>query len=247
MEVNLSQAADRRERNGGERVPFTWAGLRAGAASVAAVAAGVFAYGLAFGVLAHQSGLTLAAALLMSAVVYAGSAQIVALQVWSAPVPLLAVCAANLAMNARYILMGAALRPWLGGVTRLRAYGSLFVLGDGNWALAMRERAAGRLDAAYLLGGGLMMYVSWVTSTGLGHSLGLLIGAPRRLGLDFMLTAFCTTTVVALWRGRRDVWPMAVAAVAAVVTQQLVAGHWYILAGGLAGSAAGAWRRGDGA
>lgn len=231
----------------GERAPFTWAGLRAGAAGTTAVAAGVFAYGLAFGVLAHQGGLELTAALLMSAVVYAGSAQIVALQIWGAPVPFVAVCAATLALNARYILMGAALRPWLGSLTRLRAYGSLFVLGDGNWALAMRERAAGRLDAAYLLGSGLMMYVSWVSATGLGHGLGLLIGAPRRLGLDFMLIAFCTTSAMSLWRGRRDLWPMVVAALTAVVAQQLLSGHghWHILAGGLAGSLAGAWRHAD--
>ena len=42
---------------------FTRQGLRAGAAGVAAVAASVFAYGIVFGVLAEQSGLSVAAAL----------------------------------------------------------------------------------------------------------------------------------------------------------------------------------------
>jgi len=230
-----------------EGAVFTREGLRAGAAGVAAVAASVFAYGIVFGVLAEQSGLSLVAALVMSATVYAGSAQIVVLQIWSTPVPLMAVWVATLAINARYILMGAALRPWFEGLARMRAYGSLFVLGDGNWALAMRERAAGRLDVAYLLGGGLVMYVSWVTATGLGHRLGQFIGAPRRLGLDFMLAAFCTTTVVSLWRGRGDIWPMGAAALAAVASEHFVPGHWHILAGGLAGSLIGAWRHADSA
>jgi branched chain amino acid efflux pump len=230
---------------GPARVAFTWAGVRAGAAGAGAVAASVFAFGIAFGVLADQRGLTLAAALAMSGTVYAGSAQIVALQLWATPVPLIPVWAAALAVNARYVLMGAALRPWLARLAPLRAYGSLFVMADGNWALAMRERAAGRLDAAYLLGGGLAMYVSWVAATGLGHALGQFVGAPRRLGLDFMLAAFCTTTAVALWRGRRDVWPMIAAALVAIASERLIPGHWHILTGGLAGSLVGAWRHVD--
>src|SRR5262245_29468962 len=131
-----AEAVLRQARRGlpGEGATFTWAGVRAGSAGAGAVAASVFAYGLAFGVLAHQHGLPLAAAVLMSGTVYAGSAQIVALQVWAAPVPLIAVWIAALAINARYVLMGAALRPWFAALTRLRAYGSLFVMGDGNWA-----------------------------------------------------------------------------------------------------------------
>jgi 4-azaleucine resistance transporter AzlC len=238
MEVMRSAAAS---------VPFTWAGLRAGAAGIPAVAASVFAYGIAFGVLADQGGLGLAAALLMSGTVYAGSAQLVALQVWGSPVPLVAVWVASFAINARYLLMGAALRPWFAGLGRLRAYGSLFVMGDNNWALAMRERAAGRIDAAYLLGGGLVMYASWILGTGLGHGLGQFIGAPRRFGLDFMLSAFCTTMAVAMWRGRGDVWPLAAAALTALLTDRVLPGHWHVLAGGLAGSLVGAWRHGDAA
>ena len=226
--------------------PFTRAGLLAGAAGIPAVAASVFAFGIAFGVLADQSGLSLAAAVLMSATVYAGSAQIVALQVWSTPVPLLAVWVASVAINTRY-LMGAALRPWFAGLGWLRAYGSLFVLGDNNWVLAMRERAAGRPDAAYLLGGGLVMYAAWVIGTGLGHELGQFIGAPRRFGLDFMLSAFCTTMAVAMWRGRGDLWPMGTAALAALLTERVLPGHWHILVGGLTGSLVGAWRDGDSA
>jgi 4-azaleucine resistance transporter AzlC len=232
MEVSLNR----------ELIGFTRKGFRAGVVGVAAVAASTFAFGIAFGVLAGQQGLSLWATLLMSGTVYAGSAQIVALQVWSTPVPLVAVWVATLAINARYILMGAALRPWFGGLRRLPAYGSLFVLADANWALAMRERAAGRLDAAYLLGGGLVMYVSWMVASGFGHRLGQVIGAPRRLGLDFMLAAFCTATAVTLWRGRRDVVPLAVAAITAIASEHVAPGHWHILAGGLAGSLAGAWR-----
>ena len=75
------------------------------------MAASVFAFGIAFGVLAEHRGLTLAPALVMSVTVYAGSAQIVALQRWGAPVPLIAVWAATLAINARYVRAGLGAGP----------------------------------------------------------------------------------------------------------------------------------------
>jgi predicted branched-subunit amino acid permease len=226
------------------RIDFTWAGFRSGVAGAGAVAASTFVFGIAFGALAGQKGLSLVATLLMSGVVYAGSAQIVALQVWSTPVPVVAVWVATLAINARYILMSAALRPWFARLRLLPAYGSLFVLADANWALAMGERAAGRDDAAYLLGGGVVMYVSWMVASGLGYGLGQVVGAPRRFGLDFMVAAFCTTTAVAVWRGRRDVWPLAAAAIVAIAVDRIAPGHSNLLAGAVAGSLVGAWRDG---
>ena len=228
-------------------VPFTLGGAAAGARGVGAFAASTVLYGLAFGVLADQAGLGLPAAVAMSALVFSGSAQIVALQVWAEPIPLLALLLGVLGMNARYVLMGAALRPWFAGLSAGRAYGSLFFLGDGNWLLAMGQWAAGRRDAAYLLGGGLVMYVAWVAATALGHGLGQAIGAPEAWGLDFLLVAFCASMAVGLWRGRRDLWPLASAAAAAAAVHWALPGPWYILAGGLAGSLVGAWRHEPGA
>ena len=46
----------------------------------------------------------------------------------------------------------------------------------------MGEWAAGRRDGAYLIGGGLALYASWLGGTLLGHGLGQVIGAPERLG-----------------------------------------------------------------
>src|SRR3546814_18833891 len=79
----------------------------------------------------------------MSAAVYSGSAQIAALQAWSSAPLLLPLAATILVMNARYILYGAALRPWLGGLGAHQVYPTLYFLGDGNWALSMKEHAEG--------------------------------------------------------------------------------------------------------
>jgi 4-azaleucine resistance transporter AzlC len=219
-----------------EKTPFTWDGLIDGIRGAGAPATGGFAFGIAFGLLADQVGLTLVAAVLMSMLVYSGTAQFISLQAWGDPVPLAAICGAILTTNARYVLLGASIRPWFVGVSPAKTYASLFVLSEGNWAPALRERLQGRTDAAYMLGCGLAMYASWVLATALGHVMGQLIPDPRAFGIDFMLLAFFTIVAVGVWRGRRDVAPLLVAIAAALITSRYVAGHWYILAGGLAGS-----------
>ena len=228
-----------------EPIPFTLGGAQAGARGMGAFAASTVLYGLGFGVLADQAGLSLVATVMMSALVSSGSAQIVALQIWADPIPLVALLLAIFGMNARYVLMGAALRPWFAQIAWPRAYGSLFFMGDANWLLAMGEWAAGRRDGAFLLGGGLALYASWLGGTMLGHVLGQVIGAPETWGLDFLLVAFCASMAVGLWRGPVDHWrdlsPLAAAAGAAIAVHWALPGPWYILAGGLSGSLVAAW------
>ncbi|MCC7049864.1 MAG: AzlC family ABC transporter permease [Alphaproteobacteria bacterium] len=222
--------------------PFTWRGFRSGLSGAATPAAGGFVFGIAFGLLASQVGLTLGTAVLMSMLVYSGTAQFVSLQAWGDPIPIAAICGAILAANARYILLGASIRPWFSGVPWIKVYPSLFLLSEANWAPALRERLEGRHDAAYMLGCGVVVYAAWAASTALGHALGQAISDPRALGLDFVLAAFFTVVAVAVWRGRRDAAPLLVAVAVALAVDRFVPGHWYILAGGLAGSAVAAAR-----
>ncbi|MBC7803536.1 MAG: AzlC family ABC transporter permease [Candidatus Parcubacteria bacterium] len=215
------------------------------AASVV-LAPGVALYGAAFGVLAAGAGLSLAEAALFSAWVHAGGAQMASMQAWADPVPLLAVVLTTLAMNSRYLLLGAALRPRYGGLPAHQIYPSLFLMGDGNWALAQREFASGRVDAAFLMGSGLPLWFAWIASTMLGQAFGSLLGQPERFGIDFLLTAFFAAMVVGFYRGSASLLPFAIGALAAVAVEQYAGGPWHILAGALAGSLAGALRPGGG-
>jgi 4-azaleucine resistance transporter AzlC len=224
--------------------PFTFRGVRTGAIAGLVLLPGVAMYGIAFGILADAVRLSALEAIIFSAWAYAGGAQLAVLQAWSEPVPLIAVCPTALAMNARYFLLGAALRPWLAGLPAPHTYASLFVLGDSNWALALREYHAGRIDAGYLLGSGLVMWVTWVASTAAGHVFGQVIGRPERFGIDFMLPAFFATIAVSFVRKPRDLWPLLAGIATAVVVERLVAGPWYIIAGALVGSFAGMLRHG---
>lgn len=223
--------------------PFTRAGFVAGARFMVVPSFGTFFYGIGVGILAAQVGLSLAALLGMSAVVYAGAAQMVALQTWADPVPVVAVALIAFAVNTRYILLGAALRPWFSGLSPLRAYGSLFVMGDGNWLLSIKEYESGRNDAAVLLGSGVVNYAFWFAGSWAGYAVGRQLGDPRHFAIDFLLTAFFVVNAVAIWKGKRDLAPLLVAGIAAAVSQKLLGGPWFIIIGAVAGSLTGLVRR----
>lgn len=222
---------------------FTWAGVVDGARKGILISPTLIAFGLGVGLLAASKGLTVAESALMSAWVYAGGAQMATLQVWTEPLPVFALVLTVLAMNARYILLSASLRPPFGTLPFWQIYPGLAIFGDGNWMLTMREISGQqRPDAGFLLGSGLVMIVPWTASTVIGHIFGQILGDPRRLGIDFLLAAFFAVMAVGFFRAARNFAPLIVAVVVAVVVQKLVEGPWYLFAGALAGSAAGAVR-----
>ena len=216
--------------------------LRVGALSAAVLLPSVVLYGIGFGITAGAVQLSLAEAAFFSGWVYAGGAQMASLQGWTYPVPLLFVCLTTLAINARYLLMGATLRPLLAGHNTFAVYAALFFLVDANWAPAMAQRREKVDGVAFFFGSGLVMWSCWVASTMAGHAFGQILGEPRELGVDFVLAAFFATAAVTFWKKARVVSPLVVAVAASVIAERMLPGPWYILVGALAGSLAGAWR-----
>ena len=230
-----------------EQVTWSWTGMVRGMRSIIPLALGGLTDGIVWGVLAHQAGLSLGEVLLMSGLVYAGSAQFLAIKLWSVPLAagaILSIIGTKLLVNLRYLLLGAALRPWFAHQRPARTYLSLFFMSDENWALTMREFMQGRRDATFLLGGGLLLFVAWVSATVIGKMVGMAISDLVQWGLDFVFTAVFLTLLIGMWKGKSDLLPWVVAAIVAVGAARLLPGSWYILLGGLAGSLVGAIKSG---
>jgi predicted branched-subunit amino acid permease len=176
------------------------AGFRAGIPF--AIAAGVLA--ISFGVLAEPV-VGLWATLVMSAFVFAGSAQFAAIAVLSAGGGISAAVVAGMLLNARYIPMGIALAPSLsGGWLRRAAYGQAMI--DASWAMA--NRGGGRFDTSFLVGATLASYPCWLGGTALGLAVGDRIGNPDDFGLDALFPAFFLALLVGgeLQRGRTAIF-----------------------------------------
>ncbi|HLW03378.1 MAG TPA: AzlC family ABC transporter permease [Ktedonobacterales bacterium] len=228
-----------------EPITFTRAGALAGAQKVLPIAVSDAVYGLVFGVLAHQAGLSLLEAALMSGLVVAGSAQLVALSLWVAPLPVLAIVLTTLLVNLRYLVMGAALRPWFERLSAFKAYGSVFFMSDETWALTMGYFKAGGRNGAFLLGSSLVLTLTWLGGTVIGHLAGAAVQNPAAWGFDFAFVAVFVALLVGMWKGKGDLLPWAVAAVVAIAAARWLPGEWYILLGALAGSLTGALRHAD--
>ena len=188
------------------------AGLRAG---VPYAAAGFF-LSLSFGVLARDAGFSALAAIAMSVLVFAGSAQFAAVSIVAAGGGLGAAVGAAALMNSRFLPMGIAIAPSLpGGPLKRFAQGQPVV--DSSWAMALRE--GGRFDRWFLFGATAVQYVTWQTGTVVGALGGDVIGDVESLGLDAVYPTFFLALLLAELRNRAA---RGVAGLGAVIALALV-------------------------
>lgn len=205
------------------------------------VAISIAAYGVVWGVLAGQAGLSVLEVALMSALVFAGASQFVALDMWlPGSLPILSIVIATAIVNLRMLLMSATLRPLVSHLSLPRALGAMFFVSDEQWAMTMAEVRKGGGSVAFLVGTGVLSWLAWMLSTLSGRVLGAFIDDPTRYGLDFAFTATFIALLLGMWKGRGDLVPWIVGGLAAIAAARLIEGNWYIIVGGLVGSFAGA-------
>jgi predicted branched-subunit amino acid permease len=142
-------------------------------------------------------------------------------------------------VNARFVLMGASLRPWLGPLPAWQAYPPLLLTTDATWIVGMRYRTEGGGDASIYVGAGLALWAFWTAAIIPGHLLGAFIADPKRFGFDLTLPIFFTAMLIGLWRGPRRAVGWAVAGAVALAAAQLMSGWWFIVIGALVGSIVG--------
>lgn len=225
-------------------VVFSRAGFMRGFRMAMPLALSGVLFGMAFGVLAREAGLSFGQAVLMSATVFAGASQMAVLDLWSAAPSILVLALATFAINVRHVVMGAALRPWFSKLPAPTAHAAFAFMTDANWAMSMAEYRRGERDAAILVGSGAVMWIGWVAGGAVGHLVGSGLGDPRTYGADVVVPAFFALMLTPLWPGWTRAWPWAVAAGVAVATHMVLPGYWHVIAGGLAGSLAAAWAEG---
>src|SRR3954465_8939693 len=159
-----------------------------------------FLVSVSFGVLARDAGFSAIAAIVMSAIVFAGSAQFAALSIVGAGGGVAAAVAAAAMMNSRFLPMGIALAPSLpGGPLKRAAQGQPVV--DASWAMA--AQGDGTFDRWFLFGASAIQYVTWVAGTVAGALGGDVLGAPHRLGLDAIFPSFFLALLLVELRDRR--------------------------------------------
>lgn len=211
------------------------AGLRAGAPF--GVASGLLS--LSFGVIAQDAGLSALEAIVMSAIVFAGSAQFAAIAIVAGGGSVGAAVAAAALMNSRFLPMGVALAPSLPGGPIKRALQGQTVV-DASWAIS--ARGDGTYDRWLLFGTSAPQYVAWVTGTVVGAIWGGALGDAETLGLDAIYPAFFLGLLISEVRSGRAFGVAALGAAIALALVPFTPAGVPVLAASLA-ALVGLWRR----
>jgi len=194
----------------------------------------VFAIAVSFGVLARPL-MGSVAPIVMSILVFSGSAQFGALAVLLAGGSAGAAIAAGILLNARYLAMGLALAPSLRGRPLSRAAFAMTTV-DASWASA--SRGDGTFDPWYMVGVSIPQYAGWVFGTVVGVLIGPVLGDPKALGLDALFPAFFLALLSEEVHGRRRVTAAAGGAGIALVLTPILPPGLPILAASAAALAA---------
>jgi len=200
----------------------------------------VIVFAVAFGLAAAQTGLDATSTLLMSTLVFAGAAQFAVLDLWGPHVPVLPLVVTVFAINARHLLMGATLYPWLRELPRARRYGVMLVVSDANWAMSMQAFSNRKPGLGLLFGGGLALWSAWALGSWLGLKFGSVIQDPVSLGLDMVMGCFLLAMVLGGQKNLRMLIIWSVAAGASLLAYRYLPENAHVVTGALAGGVLGA-------
>jgi len=182
-----------------EQAKNFWAGVR----SEIPLLIGVFPFGLIYGALAINAGLSASAAQLMSSLVFAGSAQFITTELVSQAAPGLVIVLTIAVVNLRHMLYSASLAPYLAPLsTRWKAL-LAYLLTDEAYAptvIHYEKEGSRPFSHFFLLGAGLTLWINWQISTALGIFLGAAI--PESWSLDFALPLTFIAMVVPVLKNR---------------------------------------------
>ncbi len=192
-------------------------------------------YGGVFGVISGNQGVSWAEMMAMNVLLFAGSAQLVMIEMWQSPIPVFAIGLAVLVINMRYLLIGASLQPVFAGRPLWKKMLGMHLVADENWAVTIAAHRNGGTTPTFLVGGGLLLVSAWSTATLSGDLLGGQIVSPERWGLDFAFVAVFSALTMSLYQGKEDLLPWITAAVLATIGEQILPGKLYIALGGVGG------------
>ncbi|MEB3231998.1 MAG: AzlC family ABC transporter permease [Leptolyngbyaceae bacterium] len=164
-----------------------WAGAR----DILPLIIGAIPFGIIFGTLATSNGLSIGGALAMSAFVFAGSSQFIAVGLVAAGTGWWLIVLTTFIVNLRHLLYAVSLLPYVQSLPRRWQTVLAFFLTDESFAVAIRryEQADGApMKHWHHLGASVTMYGSWLLSTLLGITIGQTLPNAANWGLDFAMS-----------------------------------------------------------
>jgi 4-azaleucine resistance transporter AzlC len=197
-----------------EQSKHFWAGVRA----EIPLLVGVFPFGMIYGALAVNAGLSKAAAQMMSSMVFAGSAQFITTQLVHQSAPGFVIVLTIAVVNLRHMLYSASLAPYIASLTTRWKVLLSYLLTDEAYAptiIHYKKEGITPHTHWFWFGAGVTLWICWQISTALGIFLGAAI--PESWSLDFALPLTFIAMIVPVLRDRPAVAAALSAGVVALV------------------------------
>jgi len=195
-------------------IKIFWQGVRA----EFPLLVGVFPFGMIYGALALNAGLSTSAAQLMSSIVFAGSAQFITTQLVYDSAPAAVIVLTIAVVNLRHMLYSASLAPYLKNLSLKWKVLLSYLLTDEAYApsiIQYEKEGVTPLSHLFVFGAGFSLWFNWQISTALGIFLGAAI--PKSLPLDFALPLTFIAMVMPMLKNK----PMTAAALSAGIVALL--------------------------
>jgi predicted branched-subunit amino acid permease len=222
------------------RAHFSRLAFLEGVRDMVPVLIGIVPFGMVCGIGAVAAGVSPAATMAMSAIMFSGAAQIIAFQLLAAGAPLLVIVLSCLVVGLRFLVYSAAMAPYLRPLDHRWRNVLSFVLTDQAFAGTIqrfRDSDDLRANASYFLGGGLFLWAVWQVSTLAGILAGQVI--PAAWQLEFVVPLCFIAVLAPLLRERVALLVAIVSGVSAIALDALPM-RLSLICAGLIGIAAGA-------
>jgi len=214
-------------------------GWSSGVIRAAPIVLGYMPIGIAFGVLAHKAHISALNTLLMSVLVFAGSAQLIAVGMFAGGASAPSVVATTFVVNLRHLLMSASLAPFLKRWRPLELATFAFQLTDETFASHSARFPSALPDKAEVLALNMTAQTAWVFGTWLGIVAGQIVADVEPLALDYALPAMFIALLVLQIGDRLQVAVALLSGAAVVGLLLLGVGQWSVIVATVIGATLG--------
>ncbi len=188
-------------------------------------------FGALFAAAAIAEGVSFSETLILSALVFAGTAQFTALAVWGDAMPLMTVVISAFLVSSRHVFMGIVVGHEFRKQTFLRRYCGLFVLCDMGYVLGVK---ADHVESkfVYIVAVGVVVYTFWLLETFAGLLLTQFVQTAVIESLAYAGIMFFGLLVVLLVKSNKGfVSPIIVASMATLTLYYFNMGQAVIMLG----------------
>jgi|LDZU01.1.fsa_nt_gi 4-azaleucine resistance transporter AzlC len=207
------------------------------------VVLGYITVGFAYGVLARKAGLPLLHTILMSLVVYAGSAQLISVGLFAAGVQPLSIILTTFIVNIRHMLMSASLASYLEKWHNAEKVAFGLELTDETFALHSSNFSSSLPEKATIFSANVTAQLAWVVGSALGALLGGQVNDIYALGLDFALPAMFIALLVIQIKDRSHILVALAAGLFSLLLYLSGIDQWHVLIAACLAAGIGVWLR----